>query len=126
MTNASVEQILIDEKAGKVIGVQLFQDNEGQEPHIIHAPIVCSDAGIVNTATKLLSSSTTPKIELYLSSENYELALDGKLHSGMTGLNLFVGLNITTDELGGILSCQYWIHPNNDLDWTADITVQEV
>jgi len=57
---------------------------------------------------------------LDLSQYNHDIVFDKKLHSGSTGLNLFVGLQGTADELN-IPSCHYWIHPDQDLDWTADV-----
>eukprot|EP00957_Ditylum_brightwellii_P178145 13568770-Ditylum_brightwellii.AAC.1 len=66
LVKAPVQQILVDEETGnKVVGVQM------KDGKVIKAPVVCSDAGMVNTAKKLLP--TPDMIDLDLSQYNHDI-----------------------------------------------------
>jgi all-trans-retinol 13,14-reductase len=75
----------------------------------IKAKKVVSDAGFINTFTKLLPPDTV----------NMDFAKDdratyGKLHPSTTGINLFVGLKGDHKSLH-LPESQYWIYPSNEL-----------
>lgn len=99
VTSAEVTRILV--QSGKVSGVELAN---GQQ---ILAPLVISDAGATNTFFRLLPE------------ELPELAgLRAKLRGfapSMAHLNLFVGLNGSSAELG-LSGTQLWVYPSADHD----------
>ena len=99
VTSAEVAQIMV--QSGKATGVKLA---DGQR---VEAPLVISDAGAANTFFRLLPE------------ELPELAqMRAKLRTfapSMAHLNLFVGLQGTSTELG-LSGTQHWIYPGSDHD----------
>lgn len=107
LVSAPVERILVDEENDAVTGVELKDGN------VIKADKVISDAGFINTASKLLPNGLV----------NVEFAKDASddskpLHPGPTGINLFVGINKDAASLN-LPKQNVWIHPSNDLSATA-------
>jgi all-trans-retinol 13,14-reductase len=103
LVSAPVKRIMLDKKGGKVEGVEMMDGNK------IKAKKVVSDAGFINTFTKLLPPDTV----------NMDFAKDdratyGKLHPSTTGINLFVGLKGDHKSLH-LPESQYWIYPSNEL-----------
>ncbi|XP_072549610.1 all-trans-retinol 13,14-reductase-like [Salminus brasiliensis] len=103
LVRAPVNRILLND-AKEAIGVSVMK---GYEEVHLHAPIVISDAGILNTYQKLLPKEvqTKPAIQKQLSMVKH----------GVGGLSIFVGLNGTKEELG-LEAKNYWIYAENNLD----------
>lgn len=104
--NAKVEKIITNETGTTAIGVQVKGD-------IIKAPIIVSDAGLLNTS-KLLSESSSNQLQYMLR----------HVKSGTGGLSVYVGLKGTAKELG-LEGKHYWAmwtkSGQDDLD---DITIK--
>jgi all-trans-retinol 13,14-reductase len=100
---APVSQILIDD-SGKAAGVRV---NRSSGPVDIVAPLVISDAGVINTFTKLLPQEVAKRSDIY--------SLIGRSVESSSGcISLFVGLNGTAEELK-LTSQNFWIYTSNDL-----------
>ncbi|XP_077350811.1 all-trans-retinol 13,14-reductase [Festucalex cinctus] len=103
LVRAPVNRILFS-NAREACGVSVMK---GQEEVHIHAPMVISNAGIFNTYQKLLPKElqTMPAIQRQLS----------MIKHGVGGLNIFVGLNGTKEELG-LKADNYWVFTENNFD----------
>ncbi|XP_022528563.2 all-trans-retinol 13,14-reductase [Astyanax mexicanus] len=103
LVKAPVNRILLNNDK-EAIGVSVMKGSE--EVHI-QAPIVISDAGILNTFQKLLPKEVQvmPAIQKQLSMVKH----------GVAGLSIFLGLNGTKEELG-LEAKNYWIYAENNLD----------
>ncbi|KAI7803604.1 all-trans-retinol 13,14-reductase-like [Triplophysa rosa] len=103
LVRAPVNRILLND-AKEAIGVSVLK---GQEEVHIHAPMVISDAGILNTYQNLLPKDVQamPAIQKQLS----------MVQSGDGGLSVFIGLEGTKEELG-LKADNYWIFSENNLD----------
>lgn len=88
--------ILTDSNNSKVIGVRL---KKGAEEYDVYAPIVVSNAGIINTYQHLLSKEIQNKFDLCSSMST--------LKGGLSCLTAFVGLKGNSEELG-INSTNIW------------------
>jgi len=75
-------------KYGKVCGVTVTKGSDSME---IIAPMIISSAGLYNTFLKLLPKE--------LSSKSYYTQVANSLKPGVAAMNVFVGLNISNDEL---------------------------
>lgn len=106
LVRAPVSQILTDN--GKAIGVQVKKGSEVTE---LFAPLIISDAGAVNTMTKLLPQ------EVAMQSPISRL-IGSKIDSGVACLSLFVGLSGTAKDLG-IKAYNIWAYTGNDLSGLA-------
>ena len=99
VTNAEVSEILIE--GGKATGVRMADGSE------LHAPIVVSDAGALNTFERLVKTQVP--------------ALDGlrreihALPNSKAHLSLYIGLDRTDAELG-LEGTNLWIYENEDHD----------
>ncbi len=93
---ADVKEILV--KNNKAYGVQL------QSGEIIEAPLVISDAGAINTYTKLLSTPP-PKLKLQMK----------EVEPSLAHLCLYIGLKQSQETLK-LPKSNYWIYPNADHD----------
>lgn len=107
LVRAPVSEILIDD-SGKAVGVRV---NRSSGPVDIHARVVISDAGVLNTFTKLLPLQIANKTDIY-----------GLLERSVVGpsvgcMSVFVGLNGTAEELG-IKPQNIWSYTSNDLSET--------
>uniref|UniRef100_A0AAQ4RS67 Amine oxidase domain-containing protein n=1 Tax=Gasterosteus aculeatus aculeatus TaxID=481459 RepID=A0AAQ4RS67_GASAC len=97
LVRAPVHRILLNQQ-GKASGVTVLK---GQEEFEIHAPVVISNAGIFNTFQKFLPQPIQ--------------SLLGLVRHGMGSFLVFVGLDGTKEELG-IVSTNFWMYKDNDLD----------
>jgi all-trans-retinol 13,14-reductase len=106
LVSAPVAQILVDEHTGNAKGVQM------KDGRVIESSIVVSDAGFINTVTKLLPEGLV----------NIDFAAEynpNLLHPGSSGLTLFVGLKGNAESLN-LPKSNIFIHSSNDLCGTAD------
>ncbi|XP_071497247.1 all-trans-retinol 13,14-reductase-like [Diadema antillarum] len=103
LVRAPVSQILIDSD-GAACGVRVTKATGDVD---IHAPLIISDAGLVNTYQKLLPIETVKKHDLMDKFKGTRTAL--------AGFSLFVGLKGTAEELE-LPKRQYWVFTNNDLN----------
>ncbi|XP_047427779.1 all-trans-retinol 13,14-reductase-like [Mugil cephalus] len=103
LVRAPVNRILFND-AKEACGVSVMK---GQEEVHIHAPMVISNAGIFNTYQKLLPKElqAMPAIQKQLS----------MMKNGDGGLNVFIGLSGTKEELG-LKADNYWIFAENNFD----------
>ena len=108
LVSARVKRIMIDEESGKATGVEMMDGNT------IESDVVVSDAGLINTVTKLLPPDL---VDIDFAAD--DRVGDDRLHTGATGINLFVGLKGNRQSFN-LPKCQYWIHPSNDLVGTVD------
>ncbi|XP_077360739.1 all-trans-retinol 13,14-reductase-like [Festucalex cinctus] len=103
LVRAPVQQILLNQQ-GKAHGVTVLK---GQEKVEILAPVVISNAGIFNTFQKFLPHHIKEKTEIQ--------SLLSMVRHGMGSFLVFVGLDGTKEELG-IVSTNFWMYKDNDLD----------
>ncbi|XP_031595469.2 all-trans-retinol 13,14-reductase-like [Oreochromis aureus] len=103
LVRAPVQRILLNEQ-GKAYGVVVLK---GQEEIEVLAPVVVSNAGIFNTFQKFLPHNIQEKPEIQ--------SLLSMVHHGMGSFLVFVGLDGTKEELG-IVSNNFWMYKDNDLD----------
>jgi all-trans-retinol 13,14-reductase len=106
LVSAPVERIEVDEDTGKVTGVKM------EDGLIIKSDVVISDAGFMNTVTKLLPAGL---VDIDFAAEDST----NLLHPGSSGLNLFVGLKGNSEALN-LPKSNVWIHSSNDLSATAE------
>lgn len=95
-TNADVKQILVEN--GKAKGVLMADGKE------IHAPMVISSAGVMNTYYHLLPEEVSEKAGL---PQKIKSLTPSSAH-----LSLYIGLKHTAEELG-IEKPNLWIYPDN-------------
>uniref|UniRef100_A0A3Q2XNY1 Putative all-trans-retinol 13,14-reductase n=1 Tax=Hippocampus comes TaxID=109280 RepID=A0A3Q2XNY1_HIPCM len=103
LVRAPVQRILLNQQ-GKARGVTVLK---GQEEIEIHAPVVISNAGIFNTFQKFLPNHIQQKSEIQ--------SLLSMVRHGMGSFLVFVGLDGTKEELG-IVSTNFWMYKDSDLD----------
>ncbi|XP_078140655.1 all-trans-retinol 13,14-reductase-like [Centroberyx gerrardi] len=103
LVRAPVQRVLLNQQ-GKAYGVTVCK---GQEEIEVHAPVVISNAGIFNTFQKFLPQQIQDKPEIQ--------SLLGMVRHGMGSFLVFVGLDGTKEELG-IVSTNFWMYKDNDLD----------
>lgn len=96
VTNAEVVEILV--RDGTAIGVKL---EDGRE---LRAPVVISDAGVINTFEHLLPNDAAEEIGYAKKAR--------KLGASIAHLSLYVGLEGTTEELG-LNKTNLWIYPDH-------------
>jgi all-trans-retinol 13,14-reductase len=89
---AEVESIVTDESGRVATGVKMKKDGA-----VISAPIIISDAGLFNTATRLLSPAAAPRLDPMMR----------HVRHGTGGLSVYVGLKGTAAELG-LEGKHYW------------------
>uniref|UniRef100_A0A3Q0SUP2 Amine oxidase domain-containing protein n=1 Tax=Amphilophus citrinellus TaxID=61819 RepID=A0A3Q0SUP2_AMPCI len=103
LVRAPVQRILLNQQ-GEAYGVTVLK---GQEEIEVLAPVVISNAGIFNTFQKFLPQHIQDKPEIQ--------SLLNMVHHGMGSFLVFVGLDGTKEELG-IVSNNFWMYKDNDLD----------
>ncbi|XP_034751061.1 all-trans-retinol 13,14-reductase-like [Etheostoma cragini] len=103
LVRAPVQRILLNQQ-GKAYGVTVLK---GQEVIEVRAPVVISNAGIFNTFQKFLPQPIQDKPEIQ--------SLLGLVRHGMGSFLVFVGLDGTKEEMG-IVSTNFWMYKDNDLD----------
>jgi all-trans-retinol 13,14-reductase len=108
LVRAPVSEILIDD-SGKAAGVRV---NRSSGPVDILAPVVISDAGIMNTFTKLLPAEVAKQSDIYP-------MIGRNIDSSVGCVSLFVGLNGTTEELN-LKPQNFWAYISNDLSGEID------
>jgi len=102
LVHAEVERILV--RGGRVIGVRM---TDGQE---ITAPVVVSDAGVVNTFGNLVDDYTRESLGL--------AALVGQTRPSVSHVCLYVGLDESAETLG-LEPANLWVYPDYDHDRTV-------
>uniref|UniRef100_A0A8C5FYH8 All-trans-retinol 13,14-reductase-like n=1 Tax=Gouania willdenowi TaxID=441366 RepID=A0A8C5FYH8_GOUWI len=105
LVRAPVQRILLDHH-GKACGVTVLK---GQEEIEVRAPVVISNAGIFNTFQKFLPQHIQEKA----GQTNATSAI--MVRHGMGSFLVFVGLDGTKEELN-IVSTNFWMYKDNDLD----------
>ena len=100
LSGAEVGQIVVEN--GRAVGVQMASD--GRE---IRSPVVISDAGVVNTFTRLVPPPVAERLGLP--------QLLQTTRPSVAHLCLYVGLNGTAAELG-LPKHNLWIYPDEDID----------
>ncbi|KAM4530065.1 all-trans-retinol 13,14-reductase-like [Odontesthes bonariensis] len=103
LVRAPVKSVLVNNQ-GRACGVTVLK---GQNEIEIHAPVVISNAGIFNTFQKFLPQHIQDKPEIQ--------SLLGMVRHGMGSFLVFVGLDGTKEELD-IVSTNFWMYKDNDLD----------
>ncbi|XP_030830557.1 all-trans-retinol 13,14-reductase-like [Strongylocentrotus purpuratus] len=103
LVRAPVSEILID-RDGAACGVRVARTTGDVD---IHAPLIISDAGLVNTYQKLLPLEIVKKHDLMDKFKGTRTAL--------AGFSVFVGLKGSTKDLN-LPARQYWSFINNDLN----------
>ncbi|KAJ8344853.1 hypothetical protein SKAU_G00290460 [Synaphobranchus kaupii] len=103
LVRAPVNRVLFN-GAKEAYGVSVMK---GQEEVHIHAPMVISNAGLLNTYQQLL-----PKELRALPAVQTQMNM---MKNGVGGLSMFLGLNGTKEELG-LKADNYWIFSENNLD----------
>lgn len=96
ITNAEVDEILIED--GQALGVRLVNGRE------FRAPLVVSDAGAVNTFSRLLPEAAAK-------ATGFPTKLD-EIGPSVAHLSLYVGLKGTTEELG-LEKTNLWVYPDH-------------
>jgi len=99
LTYADVKEILIEK--GNAVGVRMA------DGHDIHAPLVISNAGVINTFERLLPASEAERIGYARKREH--------IKPSMPHIGLYIGLKGTPDELG-LPRTNFWIYPSADHD----------
>jgi all-trans-retinol 13,14-reductase len=102
-TYARVEEVLVRE--GRARGVRMADSHE------IESPLVISDAGAINTFTRLLPAGIA-------SEHGYERLLS-TVKPSIGHLGVYIGLKGSAQELG-LPKTNYWIYPGNDYDGDLD------
>lgn len=93
ITNAEVEEVIIE--GGQAVGVKLLNGRD------LRAPLVISDAGAVNTFSRLLPPHAA-------NATGFPNKVD-EVGSSIAHLSLYVGLNGTTEELG-LQKTNLWVY----------------
>lgn len=96
ITNAEVDEILIED--GEAVGVRLANGRE------FRAPLVVSDAGAVNTFSRLLPEGAAK-------ATGFPTKID-EIGASVAHLSLYVGLKGTTEELG-LEKTNLWVYPDH-------------
>src|SRR5512137_924235 len=101
-TYARVEEIVV--RDGRVRGVRMADGHE------IECSCVISDAGAMNTFTRLLPQDVARQ-------HGYDRLLE-HVKPSVGHLGVYIGLEATAAELG-LPKTNFWIYPNNDYDGTV-------
>ena len=109
LVNSNVTNILFDDDGKKVTGVIVeYGKGKAKTQSKIRAPIVISNAGIINTYSKLLP----PEIQ-----EKYQLGSDlEQVKNGMGAMALFIGLKCSHEELGVKVANNTWVFTDPDIN----------
>ena len=102
LINAEVAQVVVED--GRAVGVEMAADGR-----VIRAPIVISDAGVLNTFAKLLAHDVAERAGL----------LEGltQVSPSMAHLCLYLGFEETAEALD-LPKHNLWIYPNEDYEQT--------
>jgi all-trans-retinol 13,14-reductase len=99
LTNASVDEVIV--KKGRAVGVRL---EDGKE---IFAPVIISNAGVVNTINHLLPRDVAKKY-------GFEQRVK-EVEPSVAHISLYIGCEHTSDELG-LDKTNLWVYPDEDHD----------
>jgi len=102
LVHAEVERILVS--GGRAVGVRMA---DGQE---ITAPVIVSDAGIVNTFGNLVDDDTRDSLGM--------AAFVAQTRPSVSHVCLYVGLNESAETLG-LEPANLWVYPDYDHDRTV-------
>jgi all-trans-retinol 13,14-reductase len=102
LVNAEVTEIVVE--GDRAVGVRMAEDGA-----VLRAPLVISDAGIVNTFGRLVPRAVARR-------HGFERALAG-MRPSVAHVALYVGLRGTSDALG-LGRANLWIYPDGDHDRT--------
>ena len=102
LINAEVAQIVVE--GGRAVGIEMASDG-----HVIRAPIVISDAGVVNTFARLVPPDVAAETGLV-----DKLA---KVTPSIAHLCLYLGFEETAEALD-LPKYNLWIYPDEDHDRT--------
>lgn len=105
LVRAPVTNILFDDDNAKVVGVTVKRGNHSVE---IKAPLVISDAGMMNTYNKLLPKEVSEKFQL---GSNLK-----QVQNGLGALSLFVGLKGSHKELEVKVASNIWAFTDYDVN----------
>jgi phytoene dehydrogenase-like protein len=105
-TYADVSEIIVDN--GRATGVTM------SDGHNIYAKAIISNAGVINTFTKLLPAATGEKLGYSLKTK--------QLERSMSHLGMYIGLKGTAEELG-LPKTNLWVYPSGDHD--ANVAASE-
>ena len=103
LVRAPVREILLNNSRDAAIGVQV---KKGHNVYDILAPIVISDAGLMNTAKTLLPEEAAKSCGL--------AQLASRVRPGLPLMTVFIGLDGTSEELG-IKATNVWAFTDEDL-----------
>jgi all-trans-retinol 13,14-reductase len=109
ITNADVEQIVVED--GKAVGVRLADGHE------LRAPIVISNAGVINTFEKMLPAPVAE--EIGFASKAREVG------ASIAHLSLYVGLEGTTEELG-LEKTNLWVYRDHQHEKNFEAFQQDI
>lgn len=104
LINAEVAQVVVEK--GRAVGVRMAADDK-----VIRAPQIISDAGVVNTFTRLLPRDVAEKAGLPANLDQVSPSLGH--------LCLYLGFEKTAAELD-LPKYNLWIYPNDDYDGTFE------
>jgi all-trans-retinol 13,14-reductase len=104
LINAEVAQVVVQD--GRAVGVRMAADG-----HVVRAPIIISDAGVLNTFDALLPPEAAEAAGL-----RAELA---EVSPSMAHLCLYLGFEETAEALG-MPRHNLWIYPNEDYEQTIE------
>jgi len=99
VTNAEVTEIIVENE--RAVGVKL------SDGHALRAPIVISDAGVINTFARLVPSDLAESIGY--------AAKARELGTSVAHLSLYVGLKGSTEELA-LEKTNLWVYPDHRHD----------
>ena len=106
LTNAGVDEILLDNRHKKAIGVRL---QDGKE---LHAPLIISSAGVMNTYKRLLPTAVQEKFGL-----PEQIA---KVKPSVAHLGLYIGFKESVADLG-LQKANYWVYPEGEYNHDKNI-----
>ena len=109
LINAEVGQVVVED--GRAVGVEMAADGR-----VIRAPIVISDAGVLNTFAELLAHDVAEGAGL----------LEGltQVSPSMAHLCLYLGFEETAEALD-LPKHNLWIYPNEDYEQTIHDSLQD-
>lgn len=108
LTYADVTEILLEKK--RAVGVRMADGHE------IRAPLVISNAGVINTFEKLLPESARTQCNYV---QNRRTVKPSRAHLGM-----YIGVKGTTEELG-LPKTNYWIYPSHQYDENVEAFIKD-
>ncbi len=94
LTNAGVEEIIVEGK--KAVGVRMA------DGRTLHAPLIISSAGVLNTYKRLIPTSLQDSLKLPAKVQTVK--------PSVAHLGLYIGFKETTVDLG-LQKANYWIYP---------------